>query len=367
MVGVRIVGSWSPREWLDTRVVELVIFIASTRVSTIPGISAAGPSPEGTLYTPALDTEYLVLGRPRSADAIPVTPDGIPTPAIITRAVLGLTGLRVMVADVGSYVRPRIPVVVVPGGVTGGRVDVEDALPRGRARELFENSATLGRMLGSPGVLLVVGESMPGGTTTAMATMEALGFRAAGRVSSSSPRNPHDIKVRVLRQALERSSLKPPVGDVFTAIDALGDPLHVSIAGFVAGALERGSRVLLAGGTQMAAVLAILKRLGLELGGRVAIGTTRWVVEDRSSDLVGLVAEIAPEVPVLYSTTSFGDSPFRGLRAYEEGYVKEGVGAGGCLVAGSLIYGLGLEEIKRAIYEEYSRVLDLAEKSRSRG
>jgi predicted polyphosphate/ATP-dependent NAD kinase len=26
----------------------------------------------------------------------------------------------VMVADVGSYVRPRIPVVAIPSGVTGG-------------------------------------------------------------------------------------------------------------------------------------------------------------------------------------------------------------------------------------------------------
>jgi len=367
MVDVRVVGNWDPRGWSDAKVVEFMVFVASTRVSTIPGVSAAGPSPEGTLYTPALDTEYLVLGRPRSANAIPVTPDGIPTPAVITRAILELTGLRVMVADVGSYVRPRIPVVAIPSGVTGGRVDVEDALPRGRARELFEDSATLGRMLGSPDALLVVGESMPGGTTVAMTTMEALGFRAAGRVSSSSPRNPHDIKMRVIRLALERSSLKPPAGDVFTAIDVLGDPLHVSVAGFVAGALERGSRILLAGGTQMVAVLAILKRLGLELVGRVAIGTTRWVVEDGSSDLIGLVSDAAPEVPILYSTLGLGDSPFRGLRAYEEGYVKEGVGAGGCLVVGSLVYELNLDEIRRAIYAEYSRVLDLAEKGCSRG
>jgi len=364
MVGFRVVGRWAAQEWLATKGVELVVFIASTRVSTIPGISVAGPSPEATLYTPALDLEYLVLGKPRSAEVVPVTPDGIPTPAVLTRAVANLTKLRVLAVDAGSYLRPRIPAVVIPGGVVGGRVDIEDALPRGTARELFESSVTLGRMLGSPDFLVVVGESMPGGTTTAMVTMEVLGFRAAGRVSSSSPRNPHDIKRRVLQLALERASLKPPVGDVFTAIDVFGDPLHISIAGFVAGALERGSRILLAGGTQMGAVLAILKRLGVKLEGRVAIGTTRWVVEDGSSDILGLVSEIASEVPVLYSTISFGDSPFRGLRAYEEGYVKEGVGAGGCLVVASLIYGLGPEELKRAIYAEYERVLDLAEGGR---
>ncbi len=367
MVGFKVAGEWAAQEWLATRGVELVIFTASTRVSTIPGISVAGPSPEATLHTPALDLEYLVLGKPRSADVVPVTPDGIPTPAVITRAVVNLAKLRVLAVDAGSYLRPKVPTVVIPGGVVGGRVDIEDALPRGTARELFESSATLGRMLGSPDILLVVGESMPGGTTTAMVTMEVLGFRAAGRVSSSSPRNPHDVKMRVLHLALGRASIRPPVDDVFTAIDVFGDPLHVSIAGFAAGALERGSRVLLAGGTQMGAVLAILKRLGLKLEGRVAVGTTRWVVEDGSSDILGLVSEIVPEVPVLYSTLSFADSPFRGLRAYEEGYVKEGVGAGGCLVAASLIYGLKTEEVKRAVYAEYERVLDLAEGGRGRG
>lgn len=366
-MGVKVVGHLDLREWSAVRGVDLLVFIASTRVSTIPGISLAGPSPKATLYTPALDLEYLVLGRPRSADTVPVTPDGIPTPAVITRAVVGLTRLRVLAVDVGSYVKPRIPVVSIPGGVVGGRVDIEDALPRGTARELFENSATLGRMLGSPDLLLVVGESMPGGTTTAMVTMEVLGFRAAGRVSSSSPRNPHDIKRRVLQLALERTSLKPPVEDVYAAIDLLGDPLHVSVAGFTAGALERGSRVLLAGGTQMCAVLAILKRLGVKLGGRVAIGTTRWLVEDGSSDIFGLVSEIAPEVPVVYSTLGFGDSPLRGLRAYEEGYVKEGVGAGGCLVVASLIYGVELDELRRAVEAEYERVVGLASGGGSRG
>ncbi|MEM2302276.1 MAG: TIGR00303 family protein, partial [Sulfolobales archaeon] len=34
-----------------------IYVIASTRTSTIPGISIAGASPELTLYTPALDVE----------------------------------------------------------------------------------------------------------------------------------------------------------------------------------------------------------------------------------------------------------------------------------------------------------------------
>lgn len=358
---VGVVGPGDPlRYWIsEVRRIELLLFIASTRVSTIPGVSFAGVSPEATFYTPTLDVEYLVLGKPKSAEVIPLTPDGVPTPALITRAVRELVGLKVLVVDAGSYVRPKIPVVSLPEGVVGGRIDVENALPEGVASSLFESSRVLGWMVSSNDSLLVVGESMPGGTTTAMSIMEVLGFKALGRVSSSSPKNPHNIKERVFHSAVERVGEPIPLDDVFRAVELFGDPLHVSIAGFTAGAVEKGSSVLLAGGTQMCAVLAILKKLGVDLKGRVAIGTTRWIVEDPSSDIVGLVSEIAPEVPILYSKLSFDDAPYQGLRAYEEGYVKEGVGAGGCLVIASLLYRLGLNELREAIYREYARVAKL--------
>jgi len=61
----------------------IIVFIASTETSTILGLSVAGATPEATLYTPALDVEYLTLGRPLSANVVPVTPTGVPTPASI--------------------------------------------------------------------------------------------------------------------------------------------------------------------------------------------------------------------------------------------------------------------------------------------
>jgi len=339
----------------ERRHISAVIFLASTKVSTIPGISIAGSSPEATLYTPALDAEYLVLGAPRTMNTIPVTPEGLPTPALITRTCLKILGSPVLIVDAGSYAEPKIPHIDLEGRAVGGRIDAENALPEGSALKLYQSAKTLGSMLGSSEEFILVGESMPGSTTTAMAVMEALGFRALGRVSSASPENPQKLKEEVFRSALRRSNATLPLEDVFRAASLFGDPLHISIAGFAEGAMEKGSFVLLSGGTQMASVLAILRRLGVELKG-IAVGTTRWIIEDRSSDLAGLVKDIAPEVPVLYTKLSFSSSRFPGLRAYEKGYVKEGVGAGGAAVAVHLKRKADSEELASKIEEEYSKL-----------
>jgi NaMN:DMB phosphoribosyltransferase len=108
-------------------------------------------------------------------------------------------------------------------------------------------------------------------------------------------------------------------------------PAH---AGLVLGAADRVP-VIMAGGTQMAAALAIVKASNPNVLDNVAIGTTRWVVADKTSDLKGLVAEIA-DIPILAADLNFGESRFDGLKAYEAGVVKEGVGAGGAAMAAML-------------------------------
>ena len=344
---------------LDTRQPLFVYVIASTKTSTIPGISVAGASPEATLYTPTLDIEYLVYGSPKTLDVIPVTPEGIPTPALITRAALSLVDVPYIIVDAGTYKEPLVPHVVLPHRVVGNRIDVENALPSGYAEKLFRDGETLGRMIATNKSFILIGESMPGGTTTAMAIMESLGFKAIGRVSSASPNNPHNLKVEVFKKAVSRYGKSLPVKDVFEAVEVFGDPLHISIAGIAYGALEKGAKILLAGGTQMCSVLAILKRLGAEMKGRLAIGTTRWIIEDKTSDIIGLVKDIAPETIVIYTKLSFSDAPYTGLKFYEQGYVKEGVGAGGTVVATKLLFKVPLQRVKEAIYEEYKRVLGL--------
>lgn len=346
---------------LDSIAAEPLIFsvvIGSTMTSTIPGISIAGPTPEATLLTPTLDVEYLVAGRPLSLDSIPVTPEGIPTPALLTRASLGLAGdVPVLVVDAGAYKQPLIPHIALPSRRHGEKVSTGRALPPGTARRLYSEARMLGRQLGR-GHVLVIGESIPGGTTTAMAIMEGLGLKARGLVSSAGPENPHDLKWRVVSEGLGASGLlEAPGSDPFKVVDSVGDPVHISIAGIAAGALEAGSRlVALAGGTQMAAVAAVLSRLGVEVSGRLALLTTRWLVEDPASDLLALLDQVGLELTVAAALLDFSASRFGGLRYYERGYVKEGAGAGGAAVVAMARRGVGPADILGAVELEYERL-----------
>ena len=82
----------------------------------------------------------------------------------------------------------------------------------------------------------------------------------------------------------------------------------------------------------MGAILAIIKALNRNVLDNIAIGTTKWIIKDESSDLKGIINQIA-DVPILAADLDFSQSRFEGLKAYEKGIVKEGVGAGGAAIA----------------------------------
>jgi len=333
-----------------------IIFIASTNTSTIKGVSIAGATPELTLYTPALDVEYLELGKPVTLNEIPLTPEGIPTPALLTRAVIHAAEIPHIVIDSGAYVEPKIPHVVLPSRRVGGIISSCNALPEGVAEKLFNESRSLAKSIDGLANAYVIGESMPGGTTTALGILTALGYEAYGLVSSAGPHNPHELKRSLINECLRKCVCGLPTENAFKAVTHLGDPLHISIAGFTYEALKRNHPVLLAGGTQMASVLAILKSIDEKLLNKdVGIGTTRWILKDGSSDLVKLVKMVNPEIPIIAYNYDFRNVPHKGLRYYERGYVKEGVGAGGIGVLASA-RGLTDWEIHEAILREYERV-----------
>jgi uncharacterized protein (TIGR00303 family) len=332
-------------------------FIGSTKTSTIPGLSVAGATPDLTLFTPACDVEYLVYGKPRSFDAIPVTPEGIPTPAVITRSCLNICQIPYVIVDAGSAVEPKIPHVRLPSRTIGESIRTGRALPYEVAKALYEEAKALARM--SQGVdVYLLGESIPGGTTTTLGILSALGYDAWGKVSSASPSNPHQLKEMIVREGLERSGLKVDEArrDPLKAVSALGDPVHVSMAGFLDGALKSGAKVVLAGGTQMSSVLAITKHMNVELRG-VVVATTRWVAYDPSSNIFALVRSVDSSVPIVSMNLDFSESPYEGLRYYEKGYVKEGVGAGGTAFLTHVLTRKSVREIQESIYKEYERLI----------
>ena len=317
-------------EELEDKKPLFICTIATTETAKIQGISAAGKYPEFTDYTPPADAELLLLGKCKCIDGVPVTPDGIPTPALITMSALKLANIPVLVASGGLKVKPRIPFLDFGG--TFGK-DMRGGKSVENVEDTIQRATIAGENLAKTADYLVIGESIPGGTTTALGVLSAMGIKAEGKVSSSMPENPHKLKTEIVQAGLAASDLSfgslslNPV----RAITCLGDPMMPAFAGLVLGAAPQVP-ILMSGGTQMGAILAIVNALNPDVLCNIAIGTTSWVVNDRSSDLKGIVAQIY-DVPILAAELDFATSQYSGLQAYEKGVVKEGVGAGGASIA----------------------------------
>lgn len=87
--------------------------------------------------------ELLLSGSCKSIKGVPATPEGVPTPALITMSALKLADIPALVVSGGVRVKPRVPFVDL-GGVPGGDIRT------GRAVENVEEVLERARMLGEP-------------------------------------------------------------------------------------------------------------------------------------------------------------------------------------------------------------------------
>ena len=291
--------------------------LGNTLLSTVPGISGAGPGPEKTLLTPNIDAELITNGVITSTPANSNTPTGCPTPATITRAMMVLTGIKPLFINAGLRHHPVVPCLDAYGEVSGDPRN-GDALPS--ATRLFAQGERIGEFLSGRADLLVLGECVPGGTTTALCLLRALGYEAS--VSSSFVDNPLSIKEEVCRQALAQAE-KDGKTTPLDLVRCLGDPMMPVAAGI---AKTYAGNLVLAGGTQMLAVSALIKALGQPLP---PVVTTCYVRDDPTANVPALVSRIG--VQITYVDPGFGDLGHAGLARYCIGEVKEGTGAGGAM------------------------------------
>lgn len=335
--------------------------VANTMTSTIPGVSDAGDTPELTLFTPAADAELLVLGRTVCMKGIPINPGGIPTPATLTQAALNLSGMPYHIIDAGCKVVPNIPCYAV-GGTYGEAITCGHAVPD--ARRLYDMGVELGRLFARGTDYLIISESCAGGTTTAMAVMMAMGVMTENLVSSSSPKNPKELKSRLVAEALEAAGtcIGGLADDPLKAVECVGDPMIAVNAGMIVGACETVP-VIVGGGTQMAAVMAVAARMDPSCVGKFIQGTTRWLVNDPNSDIVRIIRDIDPGIPMVYVNMDYSESPYEGLQAYEWGYIKEGVGCGGSSV-GAIVTSagrIGCRELLDEVHRLYKNILGITD------
>jgi uncharacterized protein (TIGR00303 family) len=322
-------------------------FVTSyTETAEIPGITIAGADPDFIKFTPPADAEFIYYGLCKSIDVIPMTPDGKPTPALLTRTSLKHAGIQQIAINAGSKIPPKLPYFET-NLPFGKNISKEPGLEKSSVMRAIDYGKKVGNVLALTTNCLIIGESIPGGTTTALAVMKGLGIDA--RVSSSMPNNPQSLKKQIVEKVLERSDSKEPYDVVANA----GDPMIPFVAGMLSTASEI-TNVILAGGTQMAAVLALAKTTGYDEN-RVAIGTTSYITGDSDSNLSEVVESIS-DIPVLSINPQLADSKFDGLRAYSEGFVKEGAGAGGTMIALLLKTGISAKKLLTLIEDEYTRI-----------
>ena len=363
-----------------------ILTVAYTETVQLPGISGAGITEELRELTAQADAEILYHGKALCLPGgVPSNPTGTPGPSIITRAAFDLLpGIGYVCVDAGLKTPPAIPGVLSPDGagparavITGQALGPDEE----RATRLFSAGWRLGDQLGRANALngyLVLAESVPGGTTTALGVLLGLGLDAERRVSSSMPGDySHHLKLEAVQTGFAATGqakggfARNPLG----AAACLGDPMQPVVAG-MALAASKYCPVVLAGGTQMAAVLALAaavravpgERLtGLDFNGvnfeRIALVTTGWVANDVSSDLAGLAALTEARFgplgsPYFAANLNFSQSHFPPLRFYEAGYVKEGVGAGAAAFAAMLATGCSAQDLLPAIEKVYKNLVE---------
>lgn len=325
------------------------LVISYTETCTIPGITVAGKTPEVLPYTSPADAEFLNFGYCRCINAIPMTPDGKPTPALLTKTALESASIPNVVINAGSKISPQLPCFET-GLPYGKNITLEPAMSLDDVTRAVEYGRMIGRSLGSTTDCLVIGESIPGGTTTAQTVLTSLGID--GMVSSSMPNNPQSLKQKIANDVSKRTDSK----NQFDIVANGGDPMIPTVAGILSTASAQ-TKVILAGGTQMAAVLSFSKITGYHKD-NVALATTSYVTDDSTANLVEMISQI-DQIPVFSVKLGLGNSKIDGLRAFADGFVKEGVGAGGASLAAMLKIGIDSEQLLSLTEKQYRDIISL--------
>jgi len=336
----------NPQNWFDSWMHEFedfnaLLVLAGSLTAEIDGISAAGSTALSRRYTALADAELLLHGPCGSrAFSLPPLPAGV-SPALISYVASRFIGVTPLVLAVGLHQMPSFPYLCLECPVNGPAACLSSghAMSYERVESLWAKGFAMGLKLRKP---LLLAECVPGGTTTAQAVLTGLGLSVSSLISGSALMPPVALKTQLISEGLRASKLglQPSPKKLLAAV---GDPFQPVAVGLLLGARQAGQKVLLGGGCQMLAVLALaLEELSATLRPDfvegIVLGTTAWLVDEVNSKdqskssllrLLDVVGDYFGVGLVGMSTgLRFDRSRFQSLQDYETGYVKEGVGAG---------------------------------------
>jgi len=313
---------------------KIFLVIAGTNTSQIPGISAAGINAKSRRKTALADAEFLLKGASKDHKyKLPLLNAGV-TPALISHVCSKLLNIYPVIVPLGMEVKPYFNHLVIEDRDFGPSncLTTGKSMSKERVINLYERGLEIGKSSKEP---ILISESVPGGTTTAQAVMEAFGLQVSNLVGSSLFKAPRELRRKVVERGLFNANFKADF-DSFDVVAAVGDPFQAFSMGLLIGARLASQPVILSGGSQMLAViLLVLEFLDVKNEGDliedVFIATTGWLLKDNSlNNLLNLINEkYDVKLLGLASPLNFKSSIYKELKDYELGHVKEGVGAGG--------------------------------------
>ena len=348
--GVIAFGKGMEEENIDERVkrwhenikkISFFLILAGSQTAEIEGISSAGSTPMGRRYTAIADAELLLKGPSYPKRwPLPHLSAGV-SPALISYVSLNFLKIQPNIIAAGLLQTPSFPHICFESSKMGPArcLSSGHAMDISRVKLLLDAGFKIGKKLSQS---LLIAECVPGGTTTAFAVLSGLGVDVNGLISGSHINPPSELKKKLVNQGLKAAKLKKDPTSI-EVMAAVGDPFQPIAVGLLMGAIEAGQDILLGGGCQMLAVLALaLNEVEYELRSnfveKILIGTTSWLVDEslslskKRSSFIHLMNNVAKHFKVnilgLASGYRFNESKQKVLRDYEIGYVKEGVGAG---------------------------------------
>ena len=341
------------------------LVIAGTETSQIEGISAAGINSKARRKTALADAEFLLFGPSKDHKyKLPFLNAGV-TPALISYVCSKLICACPIVIPIGIKEKPYFSHLVVENSLAGPAkcLSTGKSMNKERVLSLYKKGFEIGK---STKQSIFISESVPGGTTTAQAVMEAFGLNVNNLIGSSLINPPRALKTKVIKAGLANANLKNKF-DSLDVISSVGDPFQAFSMGLLIGARLANQSVVLSGGSQMLAVILLALELidskdKQEFIEFVFIATTGWLVKDDSlGDLLDLINEKHNvNLLGLASSLNFKSSRYKELSDYEIGYVKEGVGAGGISIL-ALLMGFSNEEIVSRCQINLEKMKDLGQ------
>ena len=373
-LGIKLFGSKINQELFSQKVdflkkeIDNFVFylvIAGTETSQIKGISAAGVNSKARRKTALADAEFLLFGSSINHKyKLPFLNAGV-TPALISYVCSKLIYARPIVVPLGIKEKPYFSHLIVENYLLGPAkcLSTGKSMKRGRVLNLFRKGLEIGKSSKQP---IFISESVPGGTTTAQAVMEAFGLNVNNLVGSSLINAPRTLKTKVIKAGLLNANLQENF-DSIDVISAVGDPFQAFSMGLLIGARLARQSVVLSGGSQMLALILLAlefldSKEKQEFIDFVFIATTGWLIKDTSlSDLLDLITEKHNvNLLGLASPLNFKSSKYKQLSDYEIGYVKEGVGAGGMSILAHLM-GFSNEEIVSMCQIHLERMIEFGQ------